>query len=322
MSKWADTRDTVRRALSRSDSKTSAADDQVRTTAERAIKSPPMVIDGRVMAEGEFVTYIEGLALPEPLPTRVFLHHTWKPTRESWNGASTIYAMKRYYEQQRWRDLGGKLREGWTAGPHLFVADDGIWLFSDIRYDGVGVLGHNTGTRHLEMVGNYDDELPSGATLRNTIAALGILHVKLGLDIANLNFHRDFSSKTCPGRAVTKAWIIPQVAQWIEAYKRSKAPAPAPVPDATYEVLRDALTAMIKRQFVPANDKTLIAQDAVRRRLLGPLTYQLPMEIRGEAYLVQIYAEGLMVKADRSGEVLSLAEMERVLSGGSEGVQI
>ena len=322
MSKWADTRDTVRRALSRSDSKTSAADDQVRTTAERAIKSPPMVIDGRVMAEGEFVTYIEGLAMPEPLPTRVFLHHTWKPTRESWNGASTIYAMKRYYEQQRWRDLGGKLREGWTAGPHLFVADDGIWLFSDIRYDGVGVLGHNTGTRHLEMVGNYDDELPSGATLQNTIAALGILHVKLGLDIANLNFHRDFSSKTCPGRAVTKAWIIPQVARWIEAYKRSKAPAPAPVPDATYEVLRDALTAMIKRQFVPANDKTLIAQDAVRRRLLGPLTYQLPMEIRGEAYLVQIYAEGLMVKADRSGEVLSLAEMERVLSGGSEGVQI
>lgn len=322
MSKWADTRDTVRRALSRSDSKTSAADDQVRTTAERAIKSPPMVIDGRVMAEGEFVTYIEGLALPEPLPTRVFLHHTWKPTRESWNGASTIYAMKRYYEQQRWRDLGGKLREGWTAGPHLFVADDGIWLFSDIRYDGVGVLGHNTGTRHLEMVGNYDDELPSGATLQNTIAALGILHVKLGLDIAGLNFHRDFSSKTCPGRAVTKAWIIPQVAQWIESYHRSKAPAPSPVPDATYEVLREALTAMIKRQFVPANDKTLIAQDAVRRRLLGPLTYQLPMEIRGEAYLVQIYAEGLMVKADRSGDVLSLAEMERLLSGGSEGVQI
>lgn len=322
MSKWADTRDSTVRAFSRAEYKGRTVDDPVHAGAERAIKSPPMVIDGRVMSEGEFVSYIEGLAMPEPLPTRVFLHHTWKPTRESWNGASTIYAMKRYYEQQLWRDSGGKLREGWTAGPHLFVADDGIWLFSDIRYDGVGVLGHNTGTRHLEMVGNYDDELPSGATLRNTIAALGILHVKLGLDIANLNFHRDFSSKTCPGRAVTKEWIIPQVAQWIESYHRSKAPAPVPVPDATFDLLRDALTAMVKRQFVPANDKNLIAQDAVRRRLLGPLTYQLPMEIRGEAYLVQIYAEGLMVKADRTGDVLSLAEMERLLSAGSGGIEI
>lgn len=322
MGSSARTRDTVAGALSRTHDKTIGPADQFDTQAERAIKSPPMVIDGRVMSESQFVAYIEGLVMPDPLPTRIFLHHTWKPTKESWNGASTIYAMKRYYEQQPWRDLGGKLREGWTAGPHLFVADDGIWLFSDIRYDGVGVLGHNTGTRHLEMVGNYDDELPSGATLSNTIAALGILHVKLGLDIANLNFHRDFSSKTCPGRAVTKAWIIPQVAQWIESYYRSKAPAPAPAPDATFDVLREALTAMIKRQFVPANDKTLMAQDAVRRRLLGPLTYQLPMEIRGEAYLVQIYAEGLMVKADRSGDVLSLAEMERLLSGGSGGVEI
>jgi len=29
-----------------------------------------------------------------------------------------------------------------------------------------------------------------------------------------------------------------------------------------------------------------------------------------------------MVKADRSGDVLSLAEMERLLSGGSGGVEI
>jgi hypothetical protein len=281
--------------------------------AERAIKSQPMGIDGRAMSAGDFVSYIEGLQMPAPLPTRIFLHHTWKPTRESWQGSTTIYGMKRYYEQQRWRDERGRLREGWTAGPHLFVADDGIWLFSDIRYDGVGVIGHNTGTRHLEMVGNYDDERPSGATLDNTIAALGILFVKLGLDIANLSFHRDYSTKTCPGRAITKEWIIPQVATWIEGYRTSKEPAPAP--DTTFDTLKTALTAMVRRQLVPGNTETLMARDAERRHLLGPLTYQLPMEIDGLAYLVQIYAEGLMVRSDKSGQVLSLAEIETSLSG-------
>ncbi|MHB1319227.1 MAG: peptidoglycan recognition protein family protein [Anaerolineae bacterium] len=282
-------------------------------SAERAIKSPPMSIDGRVMSAGDFVSYIEGLAMPSPLPTRVFLHHTWKPTRESWQGLSTINGMKRYYEKQLWRDMNGKLREGWTAGPHLFVADDGIWLFSDIRYDGVGALGHNTGTRHLEMVGNYDGERPSGATLENTIAALGILHVRLGLDIANLSFHRDVSTKSCPGWAVTKDWIIPLVARWIEEYRRSKQPVTAP--DTRYQELKDALTAMIKRQLVPGNKETPMALDAERRRLLGPLTYQLPMEIDGQDYLVQIYAEGLMIRADKSGQVLSLAEMEAYFNG-------
>jgi len=287
--------------------------ESIGVSSERAIKSPPMEIDGRVMSADEFVRYMEDLQLPEPLPTKVFLHHTWKPTRETWRGADTIYGMKRYYEQQLWRDERGQLREGWTAGPHLFIADDGIWLFSDIRYDGVGVLGHNTGSRHVEMVGNYDEVRPSGLTLTNTIAALGILHVKLGLDIANLNFHRDFSAKSCPGWAVTKDWIIPQVASWIEDYQRSKAPVPAP--DTRFEALRQALQAMIHRQLVPGNKETPLAMDAERRRLLGPLTYQLPMEIDGQAYLVQIYAEGLLVRSDYSSQVLSLAEMEALLTG-------
>jgi len=177
----------------------------------------------------------------------------------------------------------------------------------------VGVLGHNTGSRHVEMVGNYDEVRPSGLTLTNTIAALGILHVKLGLDIANLNFHRDFSAKSCPGWAVTKDWIIPQVASWIEDYQRSKAPVPAP--DTRFEALRQALQAMIHRQLVPGNKETPLAMDAERRRLLGPLTYQLPMEIDGQAYLVQIYAEGLLVRSDYSSQVLSLAEMEALLTG-------
>ena len=129
------------------------------------IKEPPMEIIGKCLTADEFVAYVEQLSIPEPRPTRVFLHHTWKPTPETWHGYDTILAMKSYYERQPWTDLDGREHEGWTVGPHVFVAPDGIWLFSDLRYDGVGVYGHNYRSRHVEMVGNYDPAPPSGSIL-------------------------------------------------------------------------------------------------------------------------------------------------------------
>lgn len=266
------------------------------------IKEPPMEIDGRVMTASEFVAYVENLEFPPPLPTRFFLHHTWRPTRESWRGYETILAMKAYYEQQIWEDSQGQLHEGWTAGPHLFVADDGIWLFSDLRYDGVGVYGHNYRSRHLEMVGNYDETLPDGATLENTIAATGILHERLGLDIRKLNFHRDFSTKSCPGWAVTKEWFIPQVERWIEVYRRQRAER--------LSALRRSLVRMIQDLLVPTNGQAALAKAAVERGLLGALTHEIPMEIDEQAYIVQLFAEALIVPVNQWDSVQSLAEFE------------
>lgn len=275
---------------------------------EVPIKSPPMQIDGRVMTAAEFVQYIEGLEMPAPLPTRFFLHHTWRPTRESWRGFSTILAMKRFYERRLWRDSKGRLREGWTAGPHLFVADDGIWLFSDIRYDGVGVFGNNHRSRHLEMVGNYNDELPSGATLRNTVVALGVLHEKLGLDIRNLNFHRDFSSKSCPGWAVHKDWIIPQVERWIQEYRAARQPKPSP--ETELAALRTALKRMVEGLLVTPEVESSLTQASAQRGHIGALTQQVPIEVEGQGYLVQFFAEALMAPVQHQDQTLSLGEFE------------
>jgi hypothetical protein len=269
---------------------------------EEAIKEPPMVIDGRVMSADEFVRYVESLDFPDPLPNRLFLHHTWKPTRQDWRGRSTIMAMKAYYERQLWRDSQGRLHEGWTAGPHLFIADDGIWLFSDVRHDGVGVYGHNHRSRHIEIVGDYDQELPTGATLSNTVAALGILHERLGLDIRKMAFHRDFSSKSCPGWAVHKSWLIPQVEGWIEAYRRSR--------NAGLSAPRRAILNMVGDLLVSANPGAALAREGARRGLLGAVTREIPIEIDNHAYMVQVFAEALIVPVNEWDKVRSLQEYE------------
>jgi hypothetical protein len=278
------------------------------------IKEPPMQIDGRVMSADEFVAYIESLEMPPPLPTRIFLHHTWRPTRESWRGHDTILGMKAYYERQLWQDLQGRWHEGWTAGPHLFIADDGIWLFSDIRYDGVGVYGHNYRSRHIEMVGNYDEGMPSGATLLNTIAALGVLHERLGLDIRQLNFHRDFSTKSCPGWAVEKDWIIPQVETWIAAYRAHQG--------SEMSSLRRTLVAMLGDLLVGANPLAALAKGAATRGMLGALTDEVPMEIDGKSYVVQFFADALLVPVNAWDQVQSLGEYEASAGLSREGAPV
>lgn len=267
-----------------------------------------MEIDGRVMSADEFVRYVETLEFARPLPTKLFLHHTWKPTLETWRGKSTILAMKAYYEKQLWVDSQGRWHEGWNAGPHLFVANDGIWLFSDLRYDGVGAAGHNERSRHLEMVGNYDEVLPSGPMLANTIAALGIINERLGLDINKLYFHRDVSSKTCPGTAVRKEWIIPQIKAWIDAYRHDEGGAPAQ-PSIT---VREALTRQIQGQLVGVNPAAALAKAGVARGLLGALTHETRLAVDGQRYIAQVFAEALLVPEGDWDSVMSLDEFEKM----------
>jgi hypothetical protein len=279
------------------------ATDRVSASAAEPIKSPPMQIIGECLTNDEFVRYVESLVIPDPQPTRIFLHHTWKPTPETWRGLSTIMSMKAYYERQLWRDSQGRLREGWNAGPHLFVAQDGIWLFSDLRYDGVGVYGHNYRTRHLEMVGDYDVNKPTDPILESTIVALGALHERLGLDVHKLNFHRDFSTKSCPGWAVTKEWIIPLIDDWITEYRRTK--------NQEQGVLRQSLQRMIADLLLSTNPHTALVKSAEARGLLGALTNEFPMEIDDRAYIVQLFAEALLVPVPEWDKVQSLNEFER-----------
>ncbi|MEN6480311.1 MAG: peptidoglycan recognition family protein [Anaerolineales bacterium] len=266
------------------------------------IREPPMEIDGRCLTIEEFREHLQGLTFPEGRPNRVFLHHTWRPTRDTWAGRTSILGMKAYYEQQRWVDEQGRQHEGWTAGPHLFIADDGIWLFSDLNYDGVGVAGHNTGSRHIEMVGNFDVALPDGRTWANTVAATALLLERLGLQPEQLSFHRDYSTKTCPGRMVQKPWVISQVQRWLDEDRAARR--------ARDTALRQRLTDLAGELLFPAANGTALADAARQRGLLGPISNEVPIELGGRAYIVQLYAEALLVPVYRWDEVASLGELE------------
>lgn len=157
---------------------------------------PWVITNQRPMTAEEFAYHVRQFRPPKG----IVLHHT-ATAKARWS-YSTLLNVKAYYESL-----------GWTVGPHLFIGDEGIWLFTPLDRDGAGVSGHNEGMRHMEMIGTYDDKPPSGALWDNVLSAIVAMCSAWGLNPSTqLYFHRDFSSsKTCPGKAVRKDEVLARV---------------------------------------------------------------------------------------------------------------
>jgi N-acetylmuramoyl-L-alanine amidase len=105
----------------------------------------------------------------------------------------------------------------WSAGPHLFIDDLQIWVFTPLTVTGVHSPSWNSIALGIEMLGNYETEpFDSGRGLnvrKNTIAAMASLSGVLGLDPGSMKLHREDPATThaCPGKNVRKLEVIQEV---------------------------------------------------------------------------------------------------------------
>jgi N-acetylmuramoyl-L-alanine amidase CwlA len=194
-----------------------------------------MEIVNRLLSLGEFRTYVSTYDFGTVPANRLVIHHTWKPTKEGWAGQRSIDGLKAYYEKKKW-----------SAGPHLFVAEDGIWLFSPMCQNGIHAGKLNSRSIGIEVVGDYDHEVWSGQTKTNALGAIKCLMNQLDIAQDQIFFHRDVSPKTCPGSAITKEWLfgelsgyqfkpsIPRQSKLQEVVKTISAPVPTPQKTPTY----------------------------------------------------------------------------------------
>ncbi len=147
--------------------------------------------------------------------------------------------MKKHYE-----------RKGWKAGPHLFIANDGIWLFSPMRKDGVHASRLNRRSIGIEVVGNYNSEVWSGRTKSNALGVIMTLLNRLVLAENDIYFHRDVSTKSCPGKVISKEWLFYELAAF-------KLKPRIPNPDGLPDVLRNT-TAPVPVDYYASDDMVLI----------------------------------------------------------------
>lgn len=128
----------------------------------------------------------------------VTIHHTFKPTQANWRGERTMEVLKRYYSRT--------LR--WPAGPHLFLAPDGIWAGTPLSHTGVHAGKCNETSIGLEVVGNFDVHgWDIGLKERLYMLVVLLLHWA-GLTERAVTGHREcLPNKSCPGSAINMATV-------------------------------------------------------------------------------------------------------------------
>lgn len=165
-----------------------------------------MVIINKKFTPNAFAKYVQNLPWRwwNRKIDRLVFHHTSSPV-EIWAGSAS---MLHYWNLYRSR--------GWKVGPHIFVAPDGIWLFTDMRKQGkhAGPKG-NPGSIGIEIVGNYKDAPPSEKKICQNIAIVTkILLEKFHFDKNNIYRHVDFDQNTFCSYKIDSRWLYQNLAKY------------------------------------------------------------------------------------------------------------
>ena len=139
-------------------------------------------------------------------------HHTWKPTHAQFNGSNHIQLQKNmknhHVRVNGWSDIG----------QHITIMPDGkIVTGRPFGKTGAGIAGHNTGGLVMEILGNFDikgtgqfnslgyDTLTGKQ--KETVLAINKYFIDRYGD-KSIVFHREKSTKTCPGTGINKQSLI------------------------------------------------------------------------------------------------------------------
>jgi hypothetical protein len=167
-------------------------------------------IVGKSFSPQTFDAYCHTLQWTTWRPSFIVLHNTGAPTLAQRPVGLThdhILSLEAFY-----RDV-----QKWSAGPHLFVDDRQIWVFTALTMTGVHSPSWNQVSFGVEMLGDYQTEAFTtgrGQAVRdNAIAAIATLGSVLGLQPSSMKLHREdpLTTHHCPGDNVVKSAVIQAV---------------------------------------------------------------------------------------------------------------
>lgn len=158
----------------------------------------------------DFDKYCHGVQWTAWRPSFIALHNTASPSlaqRPQGLTKQHILNLESFYRDD----------QKWSAGPHLFVDDKQIWVFTPLNLSGVHSPSWNKIAMGVEMLGDYSKEkFDSGRGLKvqqNAVAAVATLSAVLGLDPETMKLHKEdpATDHDCPGKNVDKAAFIQAV---------------------------------------------------------------------------------------------------------------
>lgn len=155
---------------------------------------------GRALSPREFSAYLAGYDFGPIAPDYLVLHHTAIPTLAQWTAGEAGLSLAQIMGKRRttgsWTLDGMRdqyIGKGWISGPHLFIDERWIWLFSEMRDFGVHAA--------------WGIRIGSAATFTT----------RLGLRFSA-------TTRSRPGRRRLHAWLALRSAPSALGYKPSRSP--------------------------------------------------------------------------------------------------
>lgn len=161
-------------------------------------------IVGKRFSAQAFETYVQSLAFGAWRPSGVVVHNTAQPSLAQRPHGFTDAHMQNLVTF--YRDT-----QKWNAGPHAFVDQNGIWVFTPLTVPGVHSPSWNASTWGVETLGNYEAEPFTDPIKENLLGCLTVMHRALGIDPSSLRFHKEdplTKHKGCPGKHLDKPDLI------------------------------------------------------------------------------------------------------------------
>lgn len=161
-----------------------------------------------------FKNYVQSQTWGKWRPNKIVWHNTSAPTLKQWiksadedakngriPGSARINNLERYFRDDR----------GWSGCPHLFIANDRIWVMNPLTAPGTHSPSWNGTSIGIEMIGDFsteDDDSGEGLKVKNnTISATAVLCSALGIDPTTGIFLHKQDPKTthdCPGEHIAR----------------------------------------------------------------------------------------------------------------------
>lgn len=127
-------------------------------------------------------------------------HHFYRPSAAQYEGRKTMLGVRRYHKQnKRWRDVGY---------PWLLAPDGTIFTGRTLKWSGAHCIGRNRDSVGIGMCLNGDVEpLSDFPEMERAVLDISAAICKVhGLTEEGLYFHRDFASKSCPGKLLDRGY--------------------------------------------------------------------------------------------------------------------
>jgi hypothetical protein len=198
--------------------------------AEQAPRGPAVLSDrpfayiGIALTLDEFDRLLGLYAWGPVKPSWIVLHHTAIPTVAQWTANEAGKSVAQIIDKRLGQLAGIRnyYRDslGWDRGPHLFIDDLRVYLFTPMTGPGIHALGGNgTATSFslgIEVVGDYTRAVWTPSTERMVSGVVARLHRWLGtFDIKDSNGaggiarHAYYNKPACPGAMITPAYYLP-----------------------------------------------------------------------------------------------------------------